>query len=64
MFSSALQPMWGPTFSPTHCPVFGSDIICNNPLEDIVRFNLLRIVISLMILNTHTHIYIRYEKEE
>jgi len=61
MFRSPLQPIWdltiyplgGPASSLAHCPVSGSDTICNSSsplLTDIVRFGSLRIAISLTVL--------------
>ena len=44
--------LWGPTSSLTHCPVSGSDTICNNPsplLAYIVCFGPLRIAVSLTV---------------
>ena len=46
-------PPWESTFSLAYRPMSGSNSICNSqnsPLADIVRFGLLRIVISLMVL--------------
>ena len=46
-------PSWGPASSLAHRPVSSSDTICNSPiplLTDIVRFCLLRIAVSLMVL--------------
>ena len=75
MFRSLRQPMWdltihplpGPAFSLRHRLVSGSDTICNHPspsLADIVRFDSLRIAISLTIFKTRMlgrgfHILIR-----
>ena len=65
MFRSSLQPMSdltihlfvSPAFFLAHCRVSSSDTICNSPnplLADFVRFDSLRIAVSLMVLK---HVY-------